>query len=182
MKVLWMLLALTAVASASPPPPQPPFERDCAGPMGWDKLAACTARWEKGAKVSELSPDVKVVHTVESRHYVLVRTGAVWRVAYQQGDENYELVGQSTLKVGKAAAVRIDLSHHVVLGNDGVFLERVTLVCREGPEQCQGLVTACTVTMRGRAAETFRGELKIEDEGVSVSGDRSHAGTYCAGR
>ncbi len=182
MKALWILLALTAVASASPRPPPPRFERECAGPMAWDKLAACAARWENGAKLAELSPDVKIVHTVGGRHYVLVRTGAEWRTAYQQGDENYELVGRSTLMVGKLAAVRIDLSHHVVIGNAGVFVERVTIVCREGPAPCQGLVTACTVTMRGRASETFRGELKIEGEGVFVVGDRSYVGTYCAGR
>jgi len=44
------------------------------------------------------------------------------------------------------------------------------------------MVTACTVTVRGRAVETFRGELKLTDDGVGLVGDRSYTGQYCSNR
>jgi hypothetical protein len=91
-------------------------------------------------------------------------------------------VQRVALTLGKQPAVRIDLSHHVPLGNDGVFLERVTYVCSDGPFGCQAMVTACTVLEHGRAVETFRGELKLEEGRASVVGDRTHSGRYCTGR
>jgi hypothetical protein len=78
--------------------------------------------------------------------------------------------------------MRIDLSHHVPLGNAGVFIERVSVVCPSATTSCQSIVTACTVILRGRAVETFRGELLAGRGGVTVVGDRSHSGPYCLGR
>ena len=181
MKVWWILVALVGVASASPPPPEPPFERECVGPMSWDKVQKCIARWEPGAKVRELSPDVKTV-AQDYREYLFARVGEGWRLAYQMSDANYEVVQRSALTVHQRPSVRIDLSHHVAVGRDGVFIERVTLVCSEAPGSCQAMVTACTVITRGRATETFRGELQVTDAGVSVQGDRSLSGSICRGR
>jgi hypothetical protein len=181
MKAWWILVALVGVASASPRPPEPPFERECVGPMSWDKVQKCIDRWEKGAKIRELSPDVKTV-TQDYRQYLFARLGDRWRLAYQLGDENYEVVQRSSLTVHDSPSVRIDLSHHVEIGHDGVFFERVTLVCSEAPGGCQAMVTACTVITRGRAVETFRGELAVTDAGVTVQGDRSQSGSICRGR
>jgi hypothetical protein len=125
---------------------------------------------------------VKIVATADRRQYLFAQVGDRWRLASQLGDENYELVQRFPLMLGKLPAVRIDLSHHVPLGNDGVFLERVTHVCSDGPFGCQMMVTACTVIQHGRAVETFRGELNIEEGRASVVGDRTHSSRYCLGR
>lgn len=182
MKAWCILLALVGVASASPMPQRPPLERNCIGPMPWDGVQKCIDRWEKGAKIRELSPEVKAVRTQGSREYLFARIGEVWRLAYQMGDADYELVQRSTLTVAALSYVRIDLSHHMALGNDGVFFERVTVVCGGTALGCQAAVTACTVLKHGRAVETFRGELKIEAGGVAVVGDRSYSGPICRGR
>ena len=182
MKTWWILVLLVGVASASPPPPQPEIEHNCAGPIPWDKLQTCIDRFDRGATIKQLSPEVRIVGTPDSRQYLFAQVGEGWRLATQLGDANFELVQRTALMLGKEPAVRIDLSHHVPLGNDGVFLERLTLVCAAGPFGCRALVTACTVIQHGRAVETFRGELKIEDGGVSVVGDRTHSGQYCLGR
>jgi hypothetical protein len=182
-----MVLAVIVVteASASPrraPPPPPPIERNCQKASSWEAAHQCIDTAEKGAKILELSADVRRVIASGARQYLFARIGAEWRLVFQLGDENYELVDRTTLTVRKQPAVRIDLSHHVAIGNDGFFLERVTLVCPEALEGCQALVTACTVTMRGRAVETFRGELKLTGDGVGLVGDRSYTGQYCHDR
>lgn len=181
MKALIVLPVLAGLASASPRPPPPEIERNCFGPLPWDKMQACIARFEKGTTTKTLAPEVKIVATSDARQYLFAQVGEAWRLASQLGDENYELVQRSTLTLGKQAAVRIDLSHHVPLGNNGVFLERVTHVCSE-PSGCRAMVTACTVIHHGRAVETFRGELKLDDGRVEVVGDRTHSSTYCLGR
>jgi len=150
--------------------------------MSWGKLQTCIDTWEKGATVTELAPDVRTVNLPSQAHYLYARIGEQWRMAFELGDGNYELVQRGTLTVGKQAAVRIDLSHHVALGNTGVFLERVALVCGDATVGCQSVVTACTVISRGRAVETFRGELQLVDGTVTVTGDRSHSGSMCRGR
>lgn len=182
MKASWLLLALVGVAAASPPPPMPEIERNCGGPLPWDKMAACIDRFDKGSTITKLSPEVKIVGAKDSRQYLFAQIGDGWLLASQLGDENYELVQRAAVMLGKQPAVRIDLSHHVPLGNDGVFLERVAHICRVGMGGCQTMVTACTVIHHGRAVETFRGELKIEGGSASVVGDRTHSGQYCLGR
>jgi hypothetical protein len=182
MKAWWLLVILVASASASPPPPVPEIERNCTGPLPWDKMQACIARFEQGTTIKRLSPEVKIVATADSRQYLFAQVGQGWRLASQLGDESYELVQRIPMMLGKQPAFRIDLSHHVPLGNDGVFLERVTHLCGDGPFGCQALVTACTVIQHGRAVETFRGELIVEDGRASVVGDRTHSSRYCLGR
>ena len=182
MKATWLLVTLVGVASASPLPPVPEIESNCTGPLPWDKMQACIERFDKGSTIRKLSPEVKIIATRDSRQYLFAQVGEGWRLASQLGDENYELVQRSPLMLGKQPAVRIDLSHHVPLGNDGVFLERVTHVCGDGPFRCQAMVTACTVIQHGRAVETFRGELRFEEGRASVVGDRTHSTQYCVGR
>jgi len=181
MKACWFLVVLVGVASASPPPPRPAIEINCTESMPWEKLQACIDRFDKGAAIKKLSPEVKVIATLDSRQYLFVQVGQDWRLASVLGDENYELVQRSELMVGRQPAVRIDLSHHVPLGNTGVFLERVTHIC-SAMAGCRAVVIACTVIQHGRAVETFRGELKNDADGVTVIGDRTHSGQYCLGR
>ncbi len=182
MKAGWFLLAMVGAASASPPPPRPPIERNCNGPLAWDKMQACIERFEKGATVRKLSPEVRIVVVRDSRQYLLAHVAAGWQLASQLDDENYELVQRSAVMLGTQPAVRIDLSHHVPIDNDRVFRERVTHICVAGEIRCLRMVTACTVIKHGRAVETFRGELKIEEGWASVVGDRTHSGQYCSGR
>ena len=181
-----LLLSLVAVSAASAAPrrvtPPPPFDRNCLEATSWERVQTCIDTYEKGARVSELSPVVKGVSMADARQYLFVRFGERWRMVYRPGDANYELAQTGSMKLHEQAALRIDLSHHVQLGNDGVFIERVTLVCRDATSGCQAVVTACTVITRGRAVETFRGALTVTDGGVTVVGDRSHSGTYCLGR
>ena len=188
MKVWWVVfLLLVAVSEAKPaprrrPPPPPPFDLNCLDAPSWEREQACIDNFEKGARVTVMSPIVKGVSMPDARQYLFVRFGERWRMIYRPGDGNYELAETGTLALRKQAALRIDLSHHVPLGNDGVFIERVTLVCPDAASVCQALVTACTVITRGRAVETFRGVLTVTDTGVTIAGDRSQSGTYCLGR
>lgn len=184
--LLVVLVLLAAVAQASPAPrrrmpPPPPFDRNCDVVESSEKLAACIAKYARGATVVMLAPELQRVRTPEGGEYLYARFGARWRAIYRPADENYELVGRSEIEVGTERARRIDLGHHVQLGNRGVFFERVTLVCPG--ERCSAFVTACTVVQRGRAVETFRGVLTVAPGGaLGVAGDRSHATAICRGR
>ena len=182
--ILTILVVLAATAADARPAPRrmpPPFDRNCSAVESSEKLAECIATHAKGATVTVLASDVQRVRTPDGREYLFVRFDKAWRVVYRPGDENYELVGRSELKVGAEIARRIDLGHHVVLGNTGVFFERVSLVCPG--VRCSAFVTACTVVQRGRAVETFRGELRVTADGaMSLEGDRTHTASICRGR
>lgn len=185
MRTLLTILVILAgsAASARPAPRRmpPPFDRNCTSVDSSEKLAECIATHAKGAAVTRLAPDLERVRTPEGREYLYVRFGERWQVVYRPGDESYELVGRSEMKVGDEIARRIDLAHHVVLGNTGVFFERVSLVC-PGP-RCMAFVTACTVVQHGRATETFRGVLSASADGaIHLEGDRSHATSICRNR
>jgi hypothetical protein len=180
-----ILLTVASIAEARSPAPRrppPPIDRHCTVAESSEKLAECIATHAKGATVVALAPDLQRVRTVEGREYVFVRFGERWRVGYRPGDANYELVSRSEVKVGPELARRIDLGHHVPIGNRGMFYERVSLVCNRN-EKCAAFVTACTVVQRGRAVETFRGELLVTSDGaMTIEGDRSHATSMCRGR
>ena len=181
--LLLVVVTVATVAEARPAPrrPPPPFDRNCTVAESSEKLAECIATHAKGATVVKLAPDLQRVRTAEGREYVFVRFGERWRVTYRPGDANWEVVGRSEMRVGAELARRIDLGHHVQLGNRGVFFERISLVCPG--EGCSVFTTACTVVQRGRAVETFRGELKVaRDGGLMIEGDRSHATSICRGR
>lgn len=180
-----MMVALVAVAEArraSGPPRLTPFERNCREAETWEQQQLCIDTHEKGAKVSTLAPDVKQVSTTGAREYLFLKLADRWRMVYRPGDANYELVTAGEMRLGKQPARRIELSHHVPLGTTGVFIERVTLVCPAAGNACQAFVTACTVIRRGRAVETFRGELEETDGVLTLVGDRTHSGLTCRGR
>jgi hypothetical protein len=181
--LLLILVVLGSAADARPAPRRvpPPFDRNCRRLESSEKLAACIATHAKGATVAMLAPDLERVRTPEGREYLFVRFGARWEVVYRPGDADYELVGRSELTVGAESARRIDLGHHIALGNTGVFFERISLIC--SAQRCSVFTTACTVVQRGRATETYRGILRVSPEGaVSVDGDRTHATSICRGR
>ncbi|MBL9014789.1 MAG: hypothetical protein JNL83_11465 [Myxococcales bacterium] len=180
---LFVVLLATVAEARSPAPrrPPPPIDRHCTVTESSAKLAECIATHARGSTVVPIASDLQRVRTLEGREYLFVKFGERWRLIYRPGDANYELVGRSELKVGADLARRIDLGHHVQLGNRGMFHERVSLVCRG--EGCAAFVTACTVLQRGRAVETFRGELRVTREGaMTIEGDRSHATSICRGR
>lgn len=187
MKAVWLVVALVSVAEASPAPRRPPpimipFERFCREAGSWEQAQTCIDTHEKGAKVTAMAPEVKYVSTARARHYVFVKFADRWRMAYRPADESYELAASQVIKVGDQPVRRIDLSHHVRLDTTSVFSERVTLVCPVAGNACQAWVTACTVMRRGRAVETFRGELQETAGALSVVGDRTHSGQSCRGR
>ena len=181
---LTILVVLAGTAAEARPAPRrmpPPFERNCIRVDSSEKLAQCIETHAKGAVVTKLAPDVQRVSTPDARQYLFVQFGEAWQVVYRPGDENYELVGRSEMTVGANTARRIDLGHHVVLGNTGVFFERVSLICPG--QKCAAFVTACTVIQHGRAVETFRGVLSASADGaLSLDGDRSHATSLCRNR
>lgn len=181
---LTILVVLAGTAADARPAPRrmpPPFERNCTSVESSEKLAQCIETHAKGAQVTKLGSDLQRVSTREARQYLFVQFGERWQMVYRPGDENYELVGRSEMKVGTETARRIDLGHHVVLGNTGVFFERVSLVCQG--QRCSAFTTACTVIQRGRAVETFRGVLSANADGaLSLDGDRSHATSICGNR
>ena len=181
-ELVLIVVTLAAVADARPAPRrQHPFDRNCTAAQSSEKLSECIATHAKGATAVRLAPDLQRVRTVEGREYLFVRFGERWMVTYRPGDANYEVVGRSELQLGDQLARRIDLGHHVPIGNRGMFHERISLVCDR--ERCSVYVTACTVVQRGRAVETFRGELRVTPQGMLLlEGDRSHATSLCRGR
>ncbi|MBA3465618.1 MAG: hypothetical protein H0T46_37145 [Deltaproteobacteria bacterium] len=185
MKAPWLVVALVSMASAearSPRRPPPPLDRNCREVPSKEQLLTCIDTHEKGATVSTLSPDVLQVATKSSRHYVYARLGQRWLMVYHPGDANYELVRVTATRMRDLPAKRIELGHHVQLANTGMFTERVTLLCPLAAGSCEAFVTACTVMQRGRAIETFRGEIVAVDGGYELVGDRAHTGQTCRGR
>ena len=187
MKAPWLIVvALVAVASAEARPAprrvQPPLDRNCREVASKDALLTCVDTHEKGATVSALAPDVIRVSTKSARQYVYARLGERWLLVYRPGDANYELAGITATRMDDLPAKRIELSHHVQLGNTGMFTERVTMLCPLASGQCATFVTACTVMQRGRAVETFRGEIVKDGNSYRLAGDRTHTGQTCRGR
>jgi hypothetical protein len=183
-RALCLLIILAAAATEAKPAPRwiPPIERACREDTSWDKLQKCIQSNEPGSTTTALADDVKLVGTTSARQYLFVRIGDKWRDVYRPGDPGYELVSATEFQVQNKPARRIVLSHHVPMGNTGLFLERVTLVCALDAAFCTSYVTACTVMNHGRAVETFRGELREVDGALTLVGDRSHVLGTCSGR
>lgn len=186
MKAPWLVVvALVAVATAEARSPRrvlPPLDRYCLEVASWELLKTCIDTHEKGSTITTLSSDVKQVTTKGSRQYVYAKIGERWQLVYRPGDGNYELARVTKTTLRDLPAKRIELSHHVELGNTGVFTERVTMICPIAAGPCATFVTACTVMRRGRAVETFRGEIVPAENGFQLVGDRTHTGPNCRGR
>jgi hypothetical protein len=183
-RALCILIIVAATASEAKPAPRwiPPLERSCREDPSWDKLKTCIDRHEPGNKITVHSGEIRQVQTTSQQQYLFVRLGEMWRMVYMPGDANYELVGDASFQLGNKPARRIDLSHHIPMGNTGTFVERVSLICSASQAGCSAFVTACTVTDRGRAVETFRGELREVDGRLDLVGDRSHTLLTCRNR
>jgi hypothetical protein len=189
MKALWLVVLLIAVASAEARPAprrvQPPLDRNCREIATWELLKTCIETNEKDATITTLSSEIKQVTTKGLRQYVYAKLGERWMLIYRPGDGNYELGNVTTASMLDLPAKRIELSHHVQIGNNGMFTERVTMICPIATGNCVSFVTACTVMQRGRAIETFRGEIVAADDrnnGFKLVGDRTHTGQNCRGR
>jgi hypothetical protein len=179
--VLWVSVC-TVSEARSKPRWIAPFERHCLAPASWATVQKCIDTHDKGATVRSLSADVRVVESHDTGEYMFARFGERWHMIYRPGDANYELVERSKLTMPGRAALRIDLVHHIPIDRTGEFFERISLVCEPAGDHCDAYVTACTVLDRGRAVETFRGQLKPTAEGLTLIGDRSYTGRYCRSR
>jgi hypothetical protein len=188
MKAPWLVVvavAAVAPAEARTPMPRrelPPLDRNCREVASWQLLKTCIETHEKGSTIKTLSSDVKQVTTKGSGQYVYAQLGDRWQLVYRPGDGNYELVGVSPTTLRDLPAKQIELGHHVQLGTTGMFTERVSLICPLAAGTCVAFVTACTVMQRGRAVETFRGEIVPAENGYKLVGDRTHTGPNCRGR
>ena len=163
----------------------------------WSDVQQCLAKHGKPAIVKQ-AEGAKLVRLdqlengawVDGGVYLYAESKAGWQIAgsfFGRGSQ-YELQTLEPITVGKHAGYRIDLAQasplHVML--DGVTQQRATrrayqsLFCSPRGRYCAQALRTCEILVRGGVYWTFRGALKVEGTDVTVTGDRTHAGPFCA--
>jgi hypothetical protein len=165
-------------ARAIPPPPPRPFVEHCSKAMPSSELSACIDRHARGARVRDLSRELRII-TVESVDHLFLHTAGQWRRIQELADANYEVVSLKRVRPKGEAITLIELGHIQELGGAGSLHERVLLTC-PGEHICGRVLVECTVMRRGRAVEVFHGT--VDPERIEVTGDRRLIGPICASR
>jgi hypothetical protein len=124
--------------------------------------------------------------TAGNQRYLYAQFATSWRmVRLLPPSEWYEVASERELTFGndKARARRIELRHRLDLPEEGhldVLFEKIALVCPLQGSACSQVTYACTVISKGRAVETFRGDVSVGDAGFAIAlGDRAQAGDRC---
>lgn len=176
---------------------EPGMYHACPKGKQWDDVAKCLRRHGKldvvkqrtGAKLVRLDQR-EGGQWVDGGIYLYVEHDGQWKIAgsfFGRGTD-YELLAFEPLAIGKTAGFRIDIGQaallHVQL--DGVTMQQATrrvyqsLFCSPTTSYCAQAVKSCEVLVRGRAYWTFRGDLKINGNEISIAGDRRNAGPFCS--
>jgi len=176
---LALVVALVAgVADARVVMP-PAIQRSCRGPSTWAELAKCVKPYADAPLPAHPSSIVTIVRDRQHfRHYAFVqRSDGKWQLQTTLPAGDYEIVGHRKVKAGSAVLDRIDLFGHE--SNRMTTLHRkIALMCND--DGCNELTYACTSLTRGKAVETFAGDIQITREGaLAVVGDRSQSGALC---
>jgi hypothetical protein len=176
---LALVVALVAgVADARVVMP-PGIQRSCHGPSTWAELAKCVKPYADAPLPARPSSVVTLIRDRQRlRRWVFTqRSDGKWQLQASLPSGEYEIVGHRKVRAGSAVLERIDLFGHDH-DRTTTLHRKIALFCSD--DGCNELTIACTALSRGRAVETFAGDVQISREGaISVVGDRSQSGALC---
>jgi len=160
----------------------PPIQRYCRGPSTWPALAKCVHDHASLTIAARPSATVELINDHGRTYVFLQGRDSKWRLQSQLSGETYELVGRTQVKLGAVTGDRVELRRHFEFTSEAHFttvFQKLALLCT--PEAwCAEYVYGCTVLDRGKAIETFVGEIKIDPDGTpNVVGDRSQSVSIC---
>ena len=176
---LALLVALVAAVADARVVMPPGIQRSCHGPSTWAELAKCVKPYADAPLPARPPSIVTLIRDRKGlRRYVFVlRSDGKWQLQASLPSGEYEIIGHRKVKAGPAVMDRIDLFGH---DNDRTTTlhRKIALFCND--DGCVELTFACTALFRGRAVETFAGDIQISREGAfTVVGDRSQSGVLC---
>jgi hypothetical protein len=176
---LALVVALVAgVADARVVMP-PGIQQSCRGPFTWAELAKCVKRYADAPLPAHPSSIVTLIRDRQRfRRWVYTqRSDGKWQMQATLPSGEYEIVGHRKVKAGPAVMERIDLFGHDH-DRTTTLHRKIALFCND--DGCNELTVACTAMSRGRAVETFAGDVQISREGaITVVGDHSQSGSLC---
>jgi hypothetical protein len=175
-----LVVALVAGVAQARVVMPPGIQRSCRGPSTWAELAKCVKPYADTPLPARPASIVTILRDRArfQRSYVFFRrSDGKWQLQATLAAGDYDVIGLHKLKSGKTALDRIDLFGHESDRTTTVH-RKIALVCND--DGCSEEVYACTALVRGRAVETFAGEVAVSSEGaITVIGDRSQSGALC---
>jgi hypothetical protein len=198
-RVRWLLaIALfPSVAAADFVVEEPGMYYACPSGKKWDDVKKCLDKQGRPVILKELA-GAKLVRLdqkegalwVDGGVYLYVDTKREWKIAgsfFGRGTD-YELVDVRPLSVGKHAGFRIDIAQAspLYVQLDGLTSQLATrrayqtLFCSPAASYCAQAIRSCEVLVRGHAYWTFRGDMKLNGNEITIAGDRRLAGPFCS--
>lgn len=197
MRTLLVLLVATSAVADALVIEEPAVYYACPQGKTWDDVKACLdkqgrpviVKQTSGAKLVRLD-QVENGAWVDGGVYLYVEYKRAWKIAgsfFGRGTD-YELQKLEPLVVGTHPGFRIEVAQasplHVQL--DGLTTQRATrrayqtMFCSAQGRYCAQVVRTCEVLVHGGAYWTFRGAMKLDGNELTVAGDRTNAGPFCA--
>ena len=187
--VLASVVAHPAFARPHLPRLLPSFQRNCAGPNTWAAIKKCTAIHAPNADIRlGKDPHSHVILEAGNSHIFAEFGKDQWQLVRTLGvQQTFVVSPQKDVTYLNEPARRFDLDHRTDFAVDrgplAAMYERTSFVCPQQRRYCAQVVIGCTVMIRGKATETFRGTLVIEDSGtLRAEGDRSQTSERCRNR
>jgi hypothetical protein len=176
---------------------EPGMYYQCPGGKKWDDVAKCLKKHGRpevvrsllGAKLVRLDQQENA-QWVDGGIYLYVERKGEWKIhgTFFGRGTDYELLEFKSITIGSHTGHRIDIGQATPLWVqlDGVTTTQAlrrstqTLFCGGVNQACTHTTQNCEVLVRGRAYWTFRGDMKISGNDVTIAGDRRAAGPFCA--
>ena len=194
----WLaLLVLLAVPAHALVIEDPGMYYACPQGKTWDAVKQCLdkqgrpaiVRTVDGAKLVRLD-QLENGAWVDGGVYLYVEIKKQWKIAgsfFGRGTD-YDLQKLEALTIGKHTGFRFEIAQAspLYIQLDGLTTQRATrrvyqtMFCSPNSQYCTQAMRTCEVLVHGGAYWTFRGDLKINGNEVSVTGDRKYAGPFCA--
>ena len=190
MRAFALLLLLAGVAHGEFVISEPVVASSCPAGKTWPDVVQCLGTFGK-VRILESSPTVRLVRVitndpnpVDRGIYLYLLDGPLmWKLGGMFEGE-VEVVELAPITIAKLSGYRMTLARSFVTTvqvDEGVIAateqQQFYLYCSGIGYRCVEAMTACDVLVRGKAIQTFRGAVKIDEDGsqFTIEGDRSKA-------
>jgi len=162
----------------------------------WDDVKKCLEKNGRPLVIKQLA-GAKIVRLDQLENgkwfdagiYIYVEQAKQWKIAgsfFGRGTE-YELLDFKPLTIFNHTGYRLDIGQATPLyvQLDGLTTRPATrrtystLFCSPNNKYCTQATRLCEVLVYGKAYWTFRGDMKINGNEVTITGDRKIAGPFC---